>query len=96
MSDRPAVGISRRAGSFALRLLVMVVDGAGRTAGDRTDRGARPTSGYGSDGRATRGSHGNTPNGSAYVMMATVNGMVVVVVIVISCVGRGGRYKAYY
>ena len=81
--------------SVAFRLLVMVVDGAGRAARDRADRSARSTSGYGSYGRATRGSYGDTPNGSANVMMATVNGTVVAMVLtVICCVCRGGRDKA--
>jgi hypothetical protein len=79
----------------ASRLLVMVVDRAGSTAGDRADRSARSTSGYGSDGRTTRGSYGDTPYGSANVMMTTVNSVVVVMVI-IRCVGRGSRHKAYY
>lgn len=78
---------------MASRLLVMVVEGAGRTSGDRADCSAGSTSGHRSDGRATRGSYGDTPNGSANVMMATVNGMVVVMV-VIGCFGRGGRDKA--
>jgi hypothetical protein len=73
----------------------MVVDGAGGTAGDRADRSTRSTSGYGSDGRSTRGSYGDTPNGSPNVMMATVDGMVVPMVVIRS-VRRGGRDKAYY
>jgi len=79
-----------------LRLLVMVVDGAGCTAGDRADRSARSTSGYGPNGRAARGSYRHALDGFANVMMAAVNGMVVAMVTVIRRVGRRGRDKAYY
>jgi len=75
----------------------MVVDSAGGTSGDRADRSARSTSGYGSDGRATRGSYSDAPDGSANVMVATIDGTVVSTVLtVIRCVRRGGRDKAYY
>jgi hypothetical protein len=69
----------------------MVVDSAGGTTGDRADCGARPTAGYGTYGGATRGSHPDTPNGPANVMMATVNGMVVVMLVVVR-VGRSCRH----
>jgi hypothetical protein len=65
------------AGLFALSLLVMIVDGAGRASGHRTDRRTGSTSGYGSYRRATGGSHGDTSNGSANVMVTTINGPVI-------------------
>jgi hypothetical protein len=88
-------GLVTRAGSVAFRLLVMIVDGTGGASRDRADRGARSTSGDGPYGCATRGSHGDTSNGSANVMMTTVDGTVVAMVRAgIRRVGRSGRDKS--
>jgi hypothetical protein len=73
----------------------MIVDGPGGASGDRTDRGAGSTSDYGSYYRATGGSDGNTSDGTANMMMATVDGTVVPgVPTVIRGVGRSSRDKA--
>jgi|HubBroStandDraft_1064217.scaffolds.fasta_scaffold611862_1 hypothetical protein len=71
----------------------MIVDGAGGTTGDRADRGARPASGYGSDGRATRSPNRHTPDSPANVMMTTVDRTVGAMRLRVRCVGRGDRDK---
>lgn len=73
----------------------MIVDGAGSATGDRADRGARPASGNGSDGRATRSAHRHTPDRPANMMVATVDSTVVTMWRVgIRCVSRGCRDKS--
>jgi hypothetical protein len=72
----------------------MIVDGAGGATGDRADRGARPASGYRSDGRATRGADRYTPDSPANMMMAAVDSTVIAMGRAgIRCVSRGCRDK---
>ena len=74
----------------AVSLLVMIVDRARAATSDRSDRRSRSTACKPADRSAARRAYAHTLYGLANVMVATVHGVMVVMVIMLIVDRRGG------